>query len=398
MQVLIVSTYFAPEVAGNAPYVAAVAHHLAAQGHEVNVLAGDPHYPEWRRPAGYARVPWVCDGAVTIQRRRHYVPRSPTMVRRAIYEGSLLSTGLAARIRMRRPDVILAFSPALSDAILGLALSRRTSSPLALVFQDLFGVGAVEVGGHDRVGSVLLRLERALAGRASAVGIVAEAFRRHLDPSGSLPIHRLHNWSRLATPTATSQDTRRRWGWGQQEIIVVHGGNIGEKQGLEVVVEVARTEPLMRFVFIGDGNRRSSLEARASSLGLSNVQFIGVQPDDQYANVLSAADALLLVQSDSVREMSLPSKLQTYLAVGLPIVASVARASEAARVVVESGRGIVVDPGSPSAIAAGVRQVLEVAESGVACQHAPEAPLEGYERLLETALRGETLEPSGSDA
>src|SRR5215208_3783462 len=117
MRVLMISTYFAPEPAGNAPYVSGVADHLAAVGHSVEVVTGYPHYPEWR--SLQRRFPMRVEhrGGAVVRRRMHLVPRRPTARARAMYEGSLAAGGLIAAATTRRPDVVLAFSPALSDGL-----------------------------------------------------------------------------------------------------------------------------------------------------------------------------------------------------------------------------------------------------------------------------------------
>src|SRR5689334_19513110 len=86
LKVQIVSTYFAPETTGNAPYVTSLAQGLARQGHQVSVLAGAPHYPGWAiLPRSQWREEEIVDG-VHIRRLTSYVPRRPTFASRLLYE------------------------------------------------------------------------------------------------------------------------------------------------------------------------------------------------------------------------------------------------------------------------------------------------------------------------
>jgi colanic acid biosynthesis glycosyl transferase WcaI len=384
VKTLIVSTYFAPELAGNAPYVAAVAEHLVDTGNDVAVLAGFPHYPEWQ--ARGRRRPWMRDqwrGAELI-RRVHFVPRSPSAMPRALYEASLLAGGfVATNLMRRRPDVVLAFSPSLADGVTGLVAARHFGCPLAVVFQDLMGVGAMESGvrGGSRVAGFVSTVEAAVARRADEVGYVSAGFEPWLARVGVSSAMRLFNWSQLIRPTRTRDEARLVFGWGSGTVCV-HGGNMGEKQGLDVVLAAAQRSPETLFVLAGDGNQRARLERHARHDGLSNVQFLGRLSAEDYANALSAADVLLVSQRDSVRSMSLPSKLATYEATGLPIVAAVAADSETAAVLGSYPNARVVAPGEPESLIDAITQLAGSAVNRAVVTVTREMALEGYLTLL----------------
>ena len=90
LDILITTSYYWPEEAGSAPYLAGLAEHLQERGHRVVVATGYPHYPEWRLPDGarLSRTDW--HGAVKVRRRWHYVPRSQTAAHRAALRGDAL--------------------------------------------------------------------------------------------------------------------------------------------------------------------------------------------------------------------------------------------------------------------------------------------------------------------
>jgi glycosyltransferase involved in cell wall biosynthesis len=246
-------------------------------------------------------------------------------------------------------------------------------------------MAAAEVGvGHaKRATRVIRTLERRLARAAAAVGYVSDAFAEHL-PKSDTSI-RLHNWSQLEPPTLTAEETRSRRGWGDK-VVLVHAGNMGDKQGLDVVVEAAELRPDAQFIFLGDGHQRRSLERQARALGVSNVEFLGRVSDREHANVVCAADALLLVQKDTVRQMSLPSKLQTYLDARRPILACVAQDSETAASLRGTPHACVVTPGDRYALARaiGALPAVPLRDIGTGAVLKAEA-LAGYDQLLEIA-------------
>ena len=141
-------------------------------------------------------------------------------------------------------------------------------------------------------------------------------------------------------------------GWGPEETVVLHAGNMGAKQALENVVEAARlsdeSENPVRFVMLGDGNQRSEIEARAR--GIKSIEFIDPLPDGEFEQVLSSADILLVNEKPGIAEMAVPSKLTTYYSTGLPVIAATDEGSVTAGEIQASGGGVRVDAGDPRAL------------------------------------------------
>ena len=355
LRVLIIGMYYSPELTGNAPYTSGLAEHLAARGDEVTVLAGLPHYPAWRiapgTPRALIRRETIRD--VTVIRAAHYVPAVQSAIKRALYEGTFALTGFLATLRMPRPDAILGIVPNLSSGVLARLTGERLGVPFGLLFQDLMGRAAIQSGiaGGEAVANATAAAEAWAARGARAIGVVAEAFTPYLVSLGvpEQSIAHIPNWTRLAAPTMTVPETRARFGWADGDQVVLHAGNMGLKQGLEQVVEAARTAAErarpMRFVFSGGGNQAGAL--RAAARGLPNVSFLGVQPDGIHASLLAAADVLLVSERATQIGMSLPSKLTSYFAAGRPIVAAVLPGGGSAREVERSGAGLLVPAGEP---------------------------------------------------
>ena len=188
MRLLVISTNYAPEIAGSAPYTTGLSEHMAALGHEVHVLTGLPHYPSWRRGPEDGIGGVEIRNGVRIYRRWHYVPPSQSAVRRAFYEGTFLSTG-AFFPRKLNPDAIVAVVPALSDGILGRWASRRFGAPYGVLFQDLMGHATSQssVTGAPAVEKLVHAGESWAAKDASAVPLLLKAFAPMLNHSESTP-------------------------------------------------------------------------------------------------------------------------------------------------------------------------------------------------------------------
>jgi glycosyltransferase involved in cell wall biosynthesis len=173
---------------------------------------------------------------------------------------------------------------------------------------------------------------------------------------------------------------------------------MGLKQGLEDLApalhHLARATPEALVAFVGDGSRRLALEA--ATAGLGNVEIRDPVPAAEYPVLLDAADAFLVHERSTVRDMSLPSKLTSYFAAGRPVVAVVRDDSATAAELTRSGAGLLVEPLDPAALSKcvaalredpGLRPRLGTAGTAYARRHLhPTAALNGLSRLMEAAL------------
>jgi putative colanic acid biosynthesis glycosyltransferase WcaI len=355
LRVLISTSYYWPEEAGSAPYLTGLGEHLSASGHDVVVMTGFAHYPDWRSGAHGKLAATETRNGVTIVRRWHYVPSTQSAAQRALYELSLLGSGATTLFRRWRPDVVVGTCPSLAGGMLAAAAARRYRVPYGIIFQDLMGRAAEQSGvsGGARVAGIVKGRELSIARRAKAVGIIAETFRNYLETGGVRPedIWRLRNWTRRVEPVEGRAETRKRYGWGDDVFVCVHGGNMGQKQGLDNLLDTAALlDGDVRIALVGDGNDRARLVRQAKDRELANVDFIGMQAPGKWEAVLAAADVLIVNQRASLTDMSLPSKLTSYFAAGRAVVTSASPESETADEMNAAGAGIVVPPDDPRAM------------------------------------------------
>ena len=263
----------------------------------------------------------------------------------------------------------------MSPALLGVAaaLRRRATrgAAVGVVVQDLYSRAAVEAGSLSRSEAIATRLlERRLLRAADGVVAIHESFRRSLVELGvdDSRITLIRNWTHTGAATQAPADVRRALGWRDDEIVAVHAGNLGAKQGLENVVDAARLAERrslsVRFVLLGDGHQREHL--RQLGRGLSTLQFVDPLPDGVFESALAAADVLVLNERPEIAEMCVPSKLTSYFAAGRPVVAATSPRSAATVEVRASGGGVCVAPGSPGALLDAVVAIGGDGEAAVA--------------------------------
>jgi colanic acid biosynthesis glycosyl transferase WcaI len=158
-------------------------------------------------------------------------------------------------------------------------------------------------------------------------------------------------------PSEEGNAFRRRYDLGEK-FLVTHSGNMGVKQGLDVVLDAAalnRADDSMLFLCVGNGADCERIKRRAAQLDLRNVRFLPLLDDKDFRGLMSASNICLVTQQQSVSEIAFPSKIVTYLAAGRPIVASVNPECEVARITRESGAGRVVEAENPLALLEAVR-------------------------------------------
>lgn len=358
LRVAVLGLNYAPEFTGIAPYTAGLAQGLVSRGHRVQVLTSHPHYPEWRVARGYGG--WSrtsTEAGVRITRLAHYVPSVPGSVRRLLSE---LSFGLRLwTSRWGEADAVVLISPALFSSLLAAVRIRLglRRPPCVLWIQDLYSLGLKETGaGGAGLTGVVTRIERWVAGSADRVVVIHSIFRDHVVNVLGIPADRVEivrNWTHLAPVEDVDRAAARaRFGWGDRDVVVLHSGNQGVKQGLENVVEAARLAEQQHsdvlFVLMGDGSQRKQLERVGS--GCSRLRFVDSLPDWDFQAAMQSADILVVNELPGVAGMAVPSKLTSYFTAGRPVLAATSEASATAGEIRASGGGERVEPGDPAAL------------------------------------------------
>ena len=237
--------------------------------------------------------------------------------------------------------------------------ARCTSKRIPVVawVQDVYSLGVSETGaGGGRTAALMKMIESWTLRGADRVVVIHDRFRAYAVEALGLPaaaVEVVRNWTHL--PAAMPIDpraTRHLLGWRDDELIVLHAGNQGAKQGLGNVVESARIaderNAKVRFVLLGDGNQRRKLGELAS--GVERIQFIAPLPEDKYQQAMAAADVLLVNERPGINEMAVPSKLTSYFSTGVPVIAATDAGSVTASEIESARAGVRVDAGDPRAL------------------------------------------------
>jgi colanic acid biosynthesis glycosyl transferase WcaI len=364
MRVLILSINYWPEVTGIGAFTTYRAEHLAAAGHEVAICTTFPYYPEWKVPREYAGKLGLTEtrNGVMIVRSYAYIPGRVSSLRRILHEASFIASSAVRALGRKRPDVLLVVSPPLGLALPAIVLSRLWRIPYVFDVEDLQPDAAADLGMLPRwMVALLYRLERAAYRHARLVTTLTASMKQRIVEKGvnedkvELLEPRMDD-SLIDLQPQEGNAFRQRYNLGAK-FLVTHSGNMGVKQGLDVVLDAAalnRHDGSMLFVFVGDGADRERIQRRASELDLGNVRFLPLLEQQDFRGLLAASGICLVTQQQSVSEVAFPSKIVTYLAAGCPIVASVNPECEVARITREAGAGKVVAAEDPKALLAAI--------------------------------------------
>jgi len=367
MKLLVVGLNYAPEPVGIGPYTTGLAESFAARGHEVTVVAGKPYYPQWRPYEGEPRgTSTRQENGVTVTRVPHYIPAEPNGPRRIAHQATFAASAYGPVMAAARagPDLVFTIAPSLLAVPVAARAARKAGAPLWLHVQDFEVEAAFATGllnGKSTFARAASNLEARILGTADVVSSISPQMCEKLVAKGIAAdrVFELRNWSNAAFRFCDADDAayRREWRLGDRHV-ALYSGNIGNKQGLEIILDAARLLSARKdiiFVICGEGPHRRSLEGRAR--GLDNVQFHDLQLAERMADLLSLASVHLLPQIIGAADLVLPSKLTNILASGRPVVATAAPGTGLHAEV--EGCGINTAPGDAQAMADAIAMLVD---------------------------------------
>ena len=360
MKLLVYGINFAPELTGIGKYTGEMVAWLAAQGHEVRVVTAPPYYPDWAVWPGYSASRYATETwhGATVIRTPLWVPRKVTGARRLLHLASFALTSIPALLAQWhwKPDVIWVTEPPLFCSPAALAFARLRSAKAWLHIQDYEVDAAFELGllKGARLRSLVAAIERGLMRRFDRISTISLRMMERAGTKGTedARLVSLPNWADVSAiqPLRTDSPYRAELGIASDAVVALYSGNMGAKQGLELLAESAlmlRDQPKLEFVFCGNGAGRADLMKRCE--GLSNVRFMDLQPVDRLGDLLGLADIHLLPQRADAADLVMPSKLTGMLSSGRPVVAGARPETELGKVSAQCG--IAVPPDDVKAFA-----------------------------------------------
>ncbi len=334
MKILIYGLNFAPEIVGCGKYNAEMANWLRKNGHEVRVIAAHPYYPSWKIQKGYSSLKFFREkwwGKVKAIRCPIYIPEFPTGVKRLVHLFSFAISSIPALIANLKwqPDIVFNIAPTIISSPLAIIFSKFCKAVSWLHIQDfeLEAASGLNLIKNKKLIFFANLIQNAILNSFTIISSISPEMIKNLSRKGIVKkkTFLLPNWVDLTKifPLPNPQTIKKDFGYALSKVICLYSGNIGKKQGLEIIIECAKIlekEKEIEFLICGEGSEKPKLIELAKNLG--SVKFLPLQPNADFNKLMNLADIHILPQKSDVADLVLPSKLSGILASGKPVIAT----------------------------------------------------------------------------
>lgn len=360
MRILFITQWFQPEPFLNG---IAFAKELVKLGHSVQVLTGYPNYPGGKLYDGY-KIKFLQrenrDGVSIIR-----VPLYPNHDNSGVHRFfNYISYALAASIIgpwvVDQADVAYVYHPPATACLPACVIRLLRHIPFVYNIQDIWPDALASSGMFKNKFGLWLVDQFCHLFYRMASKIVAQSpgFKLELSNNRGVPadkIEVIYNWCDHIEVKSTEKNMHMSQELGfANRFNILFAGGMGKGQALGAVLDAAKILqtkcPSVRFVFIGDGVEMNFLKQKKNALALENVIFLPRRPTSEIGAIMNLSDVLLVHLKDNfLHEITIPSKVQAYLAVGKPVL--IAIRGDAADLVEKAQAGIKCQPENPQDIA-----------------------------------------------
>jgi colanic acid biosynthesis glycosyl transferase WcaI len=356
-RVLLVGINFSPELTGIGKYSGEMISWLSDNGYDCTAVTSFPYYPNWKiqKPykARFYKKEVLKNGRLELYRCPLYVPAKPTGAKRIIHDASFFLSAffvVCFLLFKKRNDYIFCIAPPFHLGFLGLFYKFFKGGELIYHIQDLQIEAARDLSiiKSPAAFKILFGLESFILKRANHVSSISAGMIRKVAAKIQKEIIFFPNWvdTEAFLPKPEKATLKEEWGFGPSDKIVLYSGSVGEKQGLESLIHIAKelekTENI-RFVICGDGPYKENLIKMARESALKNMIFLPLQPMALFNDFLNMTDVHLVLQKKNACDLMMPSKLTTIWSSGGLALVTAEPGSTLHGLIREHNMGIVID-------------------------------------------------------
>jgi glycosyltransferase involved in cell wall biosynthesis len=369
MHVLLLMQWFDPE-----PQLKGLvfAKKLRDLGHDVEVLTGFPNYPGGHIYPGYSLKLFQIEmmEGFRVMRVPLYPSHDESVFRRVLnYVSFGVTSCLAGLLAVRRPTVIYVYGPPVTVGVGASLISLFRRVPFVYDVHDLWP-DTLEATGMLKNPHALKIVDwvcKWVYKRAGHITVQSPGIRDRLLDCGTDgdTVSVIFNWcdeSSMDNWPSKAGEPEPIDGAGKpsETFDVLFAGNMGKVQAMDAILDAGMIlkdeNPSVRLLLMGGGVEVERLKRTVQDRAISNIKFLPRVPMSEVGAVLARADALLVhLKDDPLFRVTIPSKTQTYLAAGKPIVMAVA--GDAAQLIRESDAGVCAQPENARSIADAIKQL-----------------------------------------
>ncbi|MDA7819969.1 glycosyltransferase family 4 protein [Flavobacteriaceae bacterium] len=345
MKILLISQYFSPENFKINDLIFS----LKNRGHQITVLTGKPNYSKTHFFEGYG---WKSDdfeiiNEIPVHRANLFSRRNGGALRLFL---NYFSFALFASLKVRKIkgsfDAIFVYEPSpITVGIPAIFAKKKFKAPIYFWAQDLWPESLVAAGGvkNKLVLGFFNSLTKLIYKHSKKVLIQSNGFRDYILNQG-IPKDKIIFYPNptedFYKPLREVKDYKEFF--QKENFNIIFAGNIGEAQSFTTIIEAINNikELPVRVIVLGEGRYKETAIGLIKVKGLeSHFNFLGSFPATEMPKFFSHADALLVsLKKDKIFSLTIPAKIQSYLACGKPIIASID--GEGAKIVSDAKCGV----------------------------------------------------------
>lgn len=326
--VLVLGINCFPELTGIGKYSGEMVKWFAENGHRTTMVTTPPYYPNWKVQPPYSGKWYLKEKPadnLTIYRCPLYVPSAPTGLKRMIHEMTFFLSAFFVVFKLlfhKKHDVIMAIAPPFHLGFLALFYRFFKGGKIIYHIQDLQIEAAKELKMlKPWMFGMLFSFERFILRRVNIISTISEGMKKKISAKVNSSITLFPNWVDTANyyPVSSRHALKAGWGFLSEDRLVLYSGSIGEKQGLDSILRIAKelsSHERLKFIICGTGPFKEKLQQMAAQMELRNLSFLLLQPNEVFNDFMNIADVHLVLQRGDASDLVMPSKLTTILSVG----------------------------------------------------------------------------------
>ena len=370
MRVLFLDAYFEPEQIAFTHLENDLLEGLVSAGHEVEIVCPTPTRgvtKEIVREYKKRKSEFLYDGHVHVTRFSSPQEGKHPIVRAIRYLWCNFRTYYIGK-HVKDIDVVFANSTPPTQGWIAGKVAKKQKVPFVYSLQDIFPDSLINAG-MTREGSLIWRIGRKIENetyrRADRIIVISRKCKDNLQNKAvsNDKISLINNWIDITKLKYIERGVNtliEELGIDKDKYLVVYAGNMGEMQGVEVILKAARLlekDKKLEFILFGAGARFDDIKDKAKSI--SNVRIFPLMRQDKVSEVYSLGDVSLITCKEGTGTAGLPSKLWSIMACETPIIASFDMDSDLNLILQDSNSGVCVPPNDEYALANAIKSAYE---------------------------------------